>query len=77
MKFTLKEVKSAICKSQKNMAEYYNWQHTPVPVFYSDNKMFLDLLNIHIICPSAKMWYCYLKPYITEKQVVLQLKTQW
>ena len=60
---------SAIYKSQKDIAKYYNWKYTPVQVFHSSNKISLDFLNIYTIHPSAKLFHYCLKPYILEKQV--------
>jgi len=69
MKYILEETMSAIYKSQKDIAKYYNWKYTPVQVFHSSNKISLDFLNIYTIHPSAKLFHYCLKPYILEKQV--------
>ena len=69
IKSTLEEAKLAICKSQENMKLYYNCYQISALVFKSGDKMYLDSTDIYIICPSGKLSYQCLKPYVVEKQV--------
>ena len=71
MKFTLEETRSTIHKFQKNITKYYNQKCTLAPVFYLDNKVFLDFLDIHITCSSVKLSHHCLRPCMVEKQVEL------
>ena len=73
MKSVLNEMRSAIRKSQKDIARYYNQKCTLVLMFYSSNKIFLNLLNIYIICSLAKLLHHCLKSYMVKKQVKLIL----
>ena len=73
MKSTLEEANCTIQKSCSDMMRYYNQQYIPNPVFKSSNKVFLNLLYIYTISPSSKLLYCYLGPYVMEKQVGLML----
>jgi len=41
-------MRSAIQKSQENIAKYYNQRYIPSPVFLPGNKIFLDPVDIHI-----------------------------
>ena len=73
MKFVLEEAKSAIQKSQDDMTKYYNQCCIPASVFKHGSKVFLDFLEIYTTCSSAKLFHCYLRPYMIEKQVGLIL----
>ena len=59
-------IKFIICKSQKDIAKYYNQRYISIPVFHPNNKMFLDFSNIHIIYFSTKLSH-HLKSYMVEK----------
>ena len=43
-------MRSIIQKSQKDIVKYYNQKHTHTPVFCPDDKVFLDFIDIHMIC---------------------------
>lgn len=73
MKSVLNEMRSAIRKSQKDIARYYNQKCTLVLMFYSGNKIFLNLLNIYITCSLAKLLHHCLKSYMVKNQVKLIL----
>ena len=62
-------MKSTIHKFQKDIIYFYNQRYTLVPIFYPSNKVFLNTLDIHTICPSAKLSYYHLRSYMVEKQV--------
>ena len=51
------------------MAKYYNWYHTPAPIFKHGDKVFLDSSDIHTTHPSTKLSHCHLEPYIVKKWV--------
>ena len=51
------------------MIQYYNQQYTFALVFCSGDKIFLDFFDIYTTYFSTKLLYCYLRPYIVEKQV--------
>jgi len=51
----LEEAKATICKSQEDMAQYYNQHHTSALVFNSGNKVYLDTIDIYTMHPSVKL----------------------
>jgi len=69
MKSMPEKAKFAIQKSQDDMTKYYNQYCIPASVFKHDDKVFLDPLEIYTTCSSTKLLYCYLRPYMVEKQV--------
>ena len=67
----LEEVKTTICKSQKNITKYYNKYYILTSIFNLSNKIYLNFTNIHTIHSSAKLTHQYLELYTVEKQVSL------
>lgn len=48
---------SKVCYPEvlKDIAKYYNYRCTPVLVFHSGDKMFLDFLDIYTMYSSTKL----------------------
>ena len=69
MKFVLEKAKFTIWNSYNKIIQYYNQQYTSTLVFCSGDKIFLDFFDIYTTYFSTKLLYCYLGPYIVEKQV--------
>ena len=67
MKSLLKEAKLAICKLQKDIRYYYNCKQTLTLVFQSDDKVYLDFMNIQTICLSTRLSYQCLESYVIKK----------
>ena len=65
----IKEAKSVICKTQDDMKKYYDCRRTPALVFKPGNKVFLDASDIHTTCPSQKLSYQWLGPFVVEWQI--------
>jgi len=57
MKFTLKEAKLAIYKSQKYIKLYYDHWQTLFLTFKPGDKVYLDFTDMQTICPSTKLSY--------------------
>ena len=51
------------------MKRYYDRRRTPVPVFNPGDKVFLDVSDIWTTCPSQKLSYRRLGPFIVERQI--------
>jgi len=69
MRMAIEEAKSAICKAQDDMKRYYDQRRTPAPVFKPGDKVFLDASDIQTTCPSQKLSYRRLGPFVVERQV--------
>jgi len=69
MRIAIKEAKSAIHKAQDDMKRYYDRRRTPAPVFNSGDKVFLDASDIRTTCPSQKLSYRRLGPFVVEQQI--------
>jgi len=69
MKSATKEAKSAICKAQEDMIQYYNQKKTPAPVYKPGNWVYLDTSDIKTTCPSLKLSHRRLGPFEIERQV--------
>jgi len=69
MRMAIKEAKSVICKTQDDMKKYYDRRRTPALVFKPGNKVFLDASDIHTTCPSQKLSYQWLGPFVVEWQI--------
>ena len=69
MKSTLEEAKTALWKSQDNMALYYNQHQIPASIFQLNNKIYLSTSNIHTTCSFAKLSHQLLGLFEVKKQV--------
>jgi len=69
MRMAIKEVKSAICKTQEDMKRYYNQHRTPAPVFNPGDKVFLDVSDIWTTRPSQKLLHRQLGPFVVEQRI--------
>jgi len=71
MKSATEEAKSAICKAQEDMTQYYNRKRTPAPVYKLGDQVYLDASDIKTTRPSLKLSHCRLGPFKIERQVRL------
>jgi len=71
MKSATEEAKSAICKTQEDMTQYYNRKRTPASVYKPGNWVYLDASDIKTTRPSPKLSHCRLGPFEIERQVGL------
>ena len=71
MKSATEEAKSAICKAQEDMTQYYNWKRTLAPVYKPGDRVYLDASDIKMTCPSPKLSHRWLGPFEIERQVGL------
>jgi len=55
MKSTTEEAKSAICKAQKDIMQYYNRKRTLAPVYKPGDQVYLDTSDIKTTRPSPKL----------------------
>ena len=69
MKSATKEAKSAICKAQKDMVQYYNRRRSLTLVFKPGDQVYLDASDIKTTCPSPKLSHRRLGPFKVERQV--------
>jgi len=69
MKSTTEEAKSAICKAQEDMTQYYNRKRTPAPMYKPGDRVYLDASDIKTTCPSPKLSHRRLRPFEIESQV--------
>jgi len=69
MKSATEEAKSAICKAQKDMMQYYNRKRTLAPVYKPGDWVYLDASNIKTTRPSPKLSYRRLGSFEIERQV--------
>jgi len=67
MRSVLKEAKTTICKSQRNIIKYYSRCHMSVSVFKPGNKVYLDSIDIHTTCLSVKLVHQQISLYVMEK----------
>jgi len=66
MRTAIDKAKSVIRKTQDNMKRYYDRCRTPAPVFNPGDKVFLDTSDIWTMCPSQKLSYQWLGPFVVE-----------
>jgi len=66
MRTAIDKAKSVIRKTQDNMKRYYDRCRTPAPVFNPGDKVFLDTSDIWTMCPSQKLLYQWLGPFVVE-----------
>jgi len=71
MKSATEKAKSAIHKVQEDMAWYYNQRRSPTPVFKPRDRVYLDISDIKMTCPSLKLSYRRLGLFEVERQVGL------
>jgi len=71
MKSATEEAKSAICKAQKDMTQYYNRRRTPAPMYKPGDRVYLDISDIKTTRPPPKLLHCQLGPFEIESQVGL------
>jgi len=69
MKSATEEAKSAICKAQEDMTQYYNRKRTPAPAYKPGDWVYLDASDIKTTCPSPKLSHRRLRPFEIERQV--------
>jgi len=69
MESATKEAKSAICKAQEDMTQYYNQRRSPAPVFKPGDWVYLDALDIKMTRPFPKLSHRRLGPFKIEHQV--------
>jgi len=69
MKSTTEEAKSAICKAQEDIMQYYNQRRSPAPMFKLGDQVYLDTSDIKMTCPSPKLSHCRPGPFKIERQV--------
>jgi len=66
MKSAPEEAKSAICKVQEDMIQYYNQKRTLAPVYKPGDRVYLDVSDIKTIRLSLKLSHCKLGPFEIE-----------
>jgi len=71
MKSATKEAKSAICKAQENMTQYYNQRRALAPVYKPGDRVYLDMSDIKTTRSSPKLSHRQLGPFKIESQVGL------
>jgi len=71
MKSATEEAKSAICKVQEDMMQYYNRKRTLAPVYKPGDQVYLDVSDIKTTRPSPKLSHHRLGPFEIEHQVGL------
>jgi len=71
IKSTTEEAKSAICKAQEDMTQYYNQKRTPALMYKPRDQVYLDASDIKTTCPSPKLSHRQLGPFEIELQVGL------
>jgi len=71
IKSATEEAKSAICKAQENMTQYYNQRRFLAPMFKPGDQVYLNMSNIQMTCPSPKLSYHRLEPFKIKCQVGL------
>ena len=69
IKSATEEAKSAICKVQEDMTQYYNQRRSLAPVFKPGDWVYLDMSDIKMIHLSLKLSHCRLRPFKIERQV--------
>jgi len=69
MKAAVEKAKTTIQKAQEDIIRYYNQRRSLVPVFYLGDQVFFNIINIKTICPSPKLLYCCLGPFVVGQQV--------
>jgi len=69
MKSATEEAKSAICKTQEDMTQYYNRRRTPAPVYKPGDRVYLDASDIKMTHLSPKLSHHQLGPFEIENQV--------
>jgi len=69
MKSATEEAKSAICKAQEDMTQYYNRKRTPAPMYKPGDRVYLDASDIKTTRPSPKLSHHRLGPFEIERQV--------
>jgi len=58
MKSATEEAKSAICKAQEDMTQYYNRRRTPAPMYKPGDRVYLDTSDIKTTHPFLKLSHC-------------------
>jgi len=71
IKSATEEAKSAICKAQKDMTQYYNQRRSLPPVFKPGDWVYLDTLDIKMTRLSPKLSHHRLELFKIERQVGL------
>jgi len=71
IKSATEEAKSAICKAQEDMTQYYNQKRTLAPMYKPGDQVYLDASDIKTTCPSPKLSHRQLGPFEIELQVGL------
>ena len=69
MRSTLEEVKSALAKSNDDMARYYDQRRVPAPEYQPGDKVYLDASNMSTTRPSRKLSHRRLGPFSIERKV--------
>ena len=69
MKSATEEAKSAICKTQEDMTQYYNRRRTLAPVYKPGDRVYLDTSDIKMTHLSPKLSHRQLGPFEIENQV--------
>jgi len=69
MKSTTEEAKSAICKAQEDITQYYNRKRTPALVYKPGDQVYLDTSDIKTTCLSPKLSHHRLGPFEIKYQV--------
>jgi len=69
MKSAMEEAKSAICKTQEDMMQYYNQRRTLAPMYKPGDRVYVDASDIKMTCPSPKLSHRRLGPFKIERQV--------
>jgi len=67
MKSATEEAKSAICKAQEDITQYYNQKRTPAPMYKPGDQVYLDTSDIKTTRPSPKLSHCRLGPFEIER----------
>jgi len=66
MESATEEAKSVIRKVQKDMTRYYNQRRSLAPIFKPGDRVYLDMSDIKMTCPSLKLSHHRLGPFKIE-----------
>ncbi len=69
MKSALEEAQAALVKAKDDMAQYYNRQRLPTPVYQPGDLVYLDASDISTTRPSQKLSHRQLGSFPVDKQV--------
>ena len=63
------EAQAALVKAADNMAQFYDAHRCEAPKYNVSDKVWLSLENIKTVCPTKKLDYKWLSPYVVEQVI--------